>query len=56
MVYAIKTRVCAFFIGLVVLKVGVIGGVETQVKTFKAVLDGLTEKQYPDWVTVYTED
>lgn len=45
MVHAITTRVCAFFIGLVVLKVGIIGGVETQVKTFAAVVDGLAEKQ-----------
>lgn len=45
MVYAIKTRVCAFFIGLIVLTVGVIGGVETQVKMFDAVLDGLAEDE-----------
>lgn len=41
MVYAIKTRICAFFIGLLVLIAGVIGGVETQAKMFEAVVDGL---------------
>lgn len=45
MVHAIKTRICAFFIGLFVMVVGVIGGVETQVKTFKAVVDGLAENE-----------
>lgn len=41
MVYAIKTRICAFFIGLLTVIVGVIGGVETQAKMFEAVVDGL---------------
>lgn len=48
MVHAIKTRICALFISLVTLIVGVIGGVETQVKTFKAVVDGLAENEYLD--------
>lgn len=41
MVHAIKTRIYAFFIGLVVLIAGIIGGVEMQVKIFESVVDGL---------------
>ena len=45
MVHAIKTRICALFIGLFTLIVGVIGGVETQAKMFEAVVDGLAEDE-----------
>ena len=45
MVHAIKTRIVALFIGLFVMVVGVIGGVETQVKVFEAVVDGLAEDE-----------
>ena len=45
MVHAIKNRICALFIGLFIMIVGVIGGVETQVKMFDAVLDGLAEDE-----------
>lgn len=55
MVHAIKIRVCAVFIGLVVLTVGIIGGVETQLALFHVLADRI-EDEYPDWVTVYTED
>lgn len=55
MVHAIKTRVCAAFIGLVVLIVGIIGGVDTQVMLFHVLADRI-EDEYPDWITVYTED
>lgn len=41
MVHAIKTRIVALFIGLLTVIVGVIGGVETQVKMFETVCDGL---------------
>lgn len=55
MVHAIKTRVCAAFTGLVVLIVGIIGGMETQVTLFHVLVDRI-EDEYPDWVTVYEED
>ena len=45
MVYAIKTRICALFIGLLTLIIGIIGGVETQVQMLKAVVDGLAEDE-----------
>lgn len=45
MVHAIRTRVCAFFIGLVVLIVSVVGGVEMQAKMFDVILDGLAENE-----------
>lgn len=41
MVYAIKTRIVALFIGVLTVMVGVVGGVETQAKMFEAVVDGL---------------
>lgn len=43
MVHAIKTRIVALFIGLLTVIIGVIGGVETQVKMFDAVIEGLEE-------------
>lgn len=55
MVHAIKTRICAVFTGLMVLTVGIIGGVETQLTLFHVLADRI-EEEYPDWVTVYTED
>lgn len=56
MVHAIKTRVCALFIGLLTLIIGIIGGAETQVKMFNVIVDELTENEYPDWITVHIED
>ena len=40
-IHAIKTRVCALFISLFTLILGIIGGVETQVKMFEALVDEL---------------
>lgn len=45
MVYAIKTRIVALFIGLLTVIVGIIGGVETQVKMFDAVIEGLEKDE-----------
>lgn len=41
MVHAIKTRICALFISLFTLILGIIGGVETQAKMFEALVDEL---------------
>lgn len=56
MVHAIKSRIGALIVGLLFLIVGIIGGTEAQIKMFKAMVDELTEKECPDWITVYTED
>lgn len=56
MVHAIKSRIFALFISVLVLVIGIAGGAQAQVKMFKAMVDELTEKEYPDWITVYTED
>lgn len=45
MAYAIKTRIVALFIGLLTVIVGVIGGFETQVKIFDAVIEGLEKDE-----------
>lgn len=45
MARAIKTRICALFIGLLVLIVSVVGGVEMQAKMFDVILDGLAENE-----------
>lgn len=50
MVHFIKSRICALFISVMVLVIGIVGGTEAQVKMMQSVLDGL-EYDDPDWIT-----
>lgn len=46
MVHAIKSRICALFISVVVLIIGIVGGAEAQTKMIESFLDELELRRF----------